>query len=356
MNVGVTTSRLIRNIPHIVKREPCFSLVEIMMTYHCTQRCLQCVIPLKGEEVPAMPFEDFKKVVDRLDAIGTHAIILSGGEPLLHPRFIECINYVAGKRFSYIHVLSTLYASQAKVQKLVQALLQHKVSLTCSFDGFGALADHLRGGRDVARVTMENMEYLDRENRNAGRPVKTGVNIVLSQMNLHQVPDILSYVERLGWLASLDVYRYTSDNQREDNSLKIEDIDAVRKIINRAIASPMVITPAWLLEGHLSNLEGKAPKYCPYLLSPSYGSRFFIHPNGDVKVCLGHRVGNLLVQTPQAILDSPEWSGARRSFESCTGCWTTCHTPLAKFSNYTLSESLRSFHVLKNFDRMKGVA
>ena len=341
--------RLAKNVPHLFRREPCYLLTEILLTYHCTQRCLQCCIPQKAADTKRMGIEDFKTVVARLDEYGAHGIILSGGEPLLYPQLIDCIEYVARKRFTYLHLLSTLFASGTKVERLVKALLTHRMSITCSFDGFGPLADELRGGKNVSTIVMENMEFLDRENRKRGRPIKTGVNIVISQINLHQIPEILSYIERIGWLASLDVYRYTSDNQIEDDRMKIEDLDELRRVIELAKRSPAVVTPTWLLDGHVRYRENNLPKLCPYLLSPSLGSRFFVHPNGDVKVCLGSKVGNLLAQTPREILDSSEWRTRQEEFVDCRGCWTTCHTPFAKLSNYDWEESTRAYRVLRNY-------
>lgn len=351
MNSTPFMRRLAHNVPHIVKREPCFFLTDILLTYRCMQRCLQCAMPEKADTIPAMKFEDFKKIVDRLDAFGAHGVILTGGELLLHPRFLDCIAYTASKRFTYMHVLSTLYASRSKIEKLTEALLQHNAAFTCSFDGFGQVADDLRGAHDVARIVMENMEYLDEENRKRGRPIKTGVNIVISQMNLRQIPEILAFVKRIGWLASFEAYRYTSDHQREDEGLKITDVKEFRRVIELAKASPFVITPSWVLDGHVRNLESGVPKHCPYLQSPSLGSRFFVHPNGDVKVCLTSRVGNLLTQTPQEILDSAEWQEQKKQFEACSGCWTTCHTPFSKLSNYASKDSFRAARVLRNFKR-----
>jgi MoaA/NifB/PqqE/SkfB family radical SAM enzyme len=341
--------RVANNIPHVFKREPCFFLSDIMLTYRCTERCLQCAIPQKADSVPAMKFEDFKTIVDKLDAFGAHGLILTGGELLLHPRWLDCLEYAASKRFTYLHALSTLYASRSKIEKLTEALFRYNIAFTCSFDGFGQIADDLRGARDVARIVMENMKYLDAENLKRGRPIKTGVNIVVSQMNLAQIPEIIAFTERIGWLASVDVYRFTSDHQRENEWLKIKDLEEFRRVMSIAESSPVVITPSWVLRGHVRFFEGTMPKHCPYLSSPSVGSRFFVHPNGDVKVCLTNRVGNLLMQTPQQILDSVEWREQKKQFDACPGCWTTCHTPLSKLSNYGFKDSIRAARVLRNF-------
>lgn len=357
--------RVIKNIPHIVRREPCFAITEVLLTYHCPERCLQCSYPQKAVTMKRMSYDDFRKIIDRLDEYGTHAIILSGGEPLLHPELKECLEYVAAKQFTYRHLLSTLHASSRRIRELVELVLKHRFALTCSFDGFGELADELRGAKNVAKIVMENMEYLDRENRKRGRPIKTGVNIVISQMNLHQIPEILSYVEKLGWLANVDVYRDRPENLTRDERLDIKDFDEFGRIMEIVKKSPAVVTPLWLLEGYKPFLMGLSQegrecnsppvrggvsaKHCPYITSPSLGSRFFVHPNGDVKVCLPGIVGNLLSQSPHEILQSPTWKEREEEFERCRGCWNACLTPFAKLWSYDFKEGVRVLRQMRGY-------
>lgn len=345
MNALSVLHRVTKNVPNLIRREPSFFLSEILLTYHCTQRCRQCSFPQKAGGMPAMDFEDFKTIVDRLDEFGTHGIILSGGEAFLHPRLHECLDYVMGKNFTYVHLLSNLYYSQIKLEKLFEPIFHYGIAFSCSFDGFDEVADDIRGANDVSRIVMENMEYLDRENNKRGRPIKTGVNIVVSQLNLHQIPAILTYLEKLHWPVSVDVY--SSSQRREGEDLRITDLETLGKVLECAKKSPTVITPRWILDGFMDSFRGTAPKYCPYLLSPSIGSRFFVQPNGDVRVCKGNSIGNLIAQTPQEILLSKVWQEKHKEFEECAGCWNSCYTVFSKFSRYGVGELRRSIRLAK---------
>jgi MoaA/NifB/PqqE/SkfB family radical SAM enzyme len=355
MNAIAVAERVVKNLPHVVRREPVFFFTEILLTYHCTQHCLHCKYPLIAPGTKAIAFNDFTTIVDRLDAYGGHGIMLSGGDPIVHPQLYECIEYVASKRFTYRHMLSTLYFPLARVEELTAAILKHRFSLTVSFDGLGETADRLRGAKDVSRTTMEHMEFVDQENRKAGRRIKTGVNIVVSQLNLHQIEQILEYVEELGWFANVDIFRTPSVELPASEHLLIRDQERLRQVMERAKASPAVVTPAWVLDGFVKYLNGSAPKFCPYLLSPSFGSRFFVHPNGDVNVCFGSPVGNLLRQTPGEILRSLAWDERVEEFKACTGCWNSCLTPFAKVSNYELSDLRKNVSLMWNFRNGNGV-
>jgi len=294
-----------------------------------------------------MTLSDFKTIVDRLDEYGTHGLVLSGGEALLHPQLEECLNYAMSKHFSYVHILSNLYYSQSKLESFMEMIFKHRIAISCSFDGFDEVADDIRGAEDVSKVVMGNMEYLDKENRKRGKPIKTGVNVVISQLNMHQIPAILSYLESLRWPTNVDVYY--SSQRPEGDELKIVDFEGLRSVLERAKSSPAVITPKWILDGFIDSFHGKGPKYCPYLLSPSVGSRFFVQPNGDVKVCSGEPIGNLIAQTPQQIVDSAAWREKLKVFEACAGCWNSCYTLFSKMSRYGVDEVSRSLRLVRYF-------
>jgi MoaA/NifB/PqqE/SkfB family radical SAM enzyme len=170
------------------------------------------------------------------------------------------------------------------------------------------------------------MEWVQSENRKRKKPIQVGVNVVMSRLNLHQVPDILTYLERFGWWTDVDIYRWQATNQREVDVLKLTDSTELRRVLEIVKKSPVVFTPDWLIDGFPNYLSGNFQKHCPYLDSPSLGSKFFINPDGGVKVCIGDAFGNLLQQSPEVLFASAGWKDRVRDFENCSGCWNTCYT------------------------------
>ena len=340
-------SRFQKNLPSLISRRPGFLFTEILLTYRCPQSCLQCSIPDQAENIKAMTFNDFKNIIDRLDSYGTHGIILSGGEPLLHTRLFEFMDYISGKNFSYLHILSTLYGTNSNIKTFIHKILEHRISLTCSFDGFDGVADHLRGAKNVSDILIDNIEYLDDENKKLGNPIKTSANIVISQINIHQIPEILRYFEKLGWMVNVDLYRSYSKNGNDP--LKIANISDLSELLDEIKSFKSVKTPHWILDGYIDFMNNDFPKLCPYLDAPVTGSKFFVQPNGDVKVCKNTVIGNLLNQQPGELVNSERWQEQIKLFEACTGCWNTCYTLSSKLSNYFNLRELRNvFDVLKN--------
>ena len=196
--------RLGKNLAHFIKRTPAMFLTNILLTYKCTQKCLQCNIPEQKLDMPYMPFQHFKLITDRLAKYGTQIVNISGGEPLLHPDLPEILQYAREKRFPRIQLLSTFYASEKIIDRVIRVMLDNKISLSCSFDGFGEVADKLRGAKNVSKIVMHGIEKLDKQNREMGKPIDTGVNVVINQQNLKQIPEIIKYTSHIGW----KTYRY----------------------------------------------------------------------------------------------------------------------------------------------------
>lgn len=332
-------------IKNLILRRPSFVMNNILLTYHCTQKCLQCNIPFMESDVPFMKEEVFRTVIDKLDAYGAQGISLSGGEPMLHPELDSFAGYAKSKNFRRVHLLSNLYGPDDLVEKTIETIFRHRLSVSCSFDGFGEIADDIRQAENVSETVMKSMKKINDLNKKSANPVKTSVNIVISQKNLHQIPEILDFIEGIGWAFNIDIYRFTSKAHRENEDMKVKESQQLHNILQRIMASKYLKTPLWIYEGYEAYLNNDFKKSCPYLNSPTFGSKFFIHPNGDVKVCIGDPVGNLYTQSPEEIILSKKWQDKQKEFKVCQGCWNTCYSPGASvwkyFSPGTIKQMMR---------------
>ncbi|MCD4829894.1 MAG: radical SAM protein [Candidatus Cloacimonetes bacterium] len=326
MRYEKTLQRFARNLLNSRRKRPSMLMASILLTYRCTQRCQQCSAPHIQTQRPFMPVNDVRQVLDTLSRQGTQGITFSGGEPMLHPELDACVRLAKERHFLRVHLLTSLFGPDDMVERTIDIVLRHGISVSCSFDGFGKLADELRGVPDVAETVMRNMHKLDKANRQRRRPVQVGVNVALNRRNLSQLPDIIAFVEELGWKINIDIYRWASERHSEVDQLKLEPNDELRAAIELALRSPSVLTPDWLLKGFITYLEGNAPKRCPYLDLPSFGSKFFINPDGEVEVCIGGSIGNILRNTPEELFTSAAWWQRLREFKKCPGCWNTCYT------------------------------
>jgi len=318
--------RIIKLLLNWVTGKPSMLFTNVLLTHRCSQNCLQCTIPQQITVNEFMKFEDFKLILKRLIKQGTLGLTLSGGDPMLHPEIEKFIEYAHKKKFIRLHLLTTLYYDEKTMDKLLRILERYPISMSCSFDGFGEVADTLRGAKNVSETVEMNMRRINNHLRARGLKRKLGVNIVTSQKNLYQVIDVIKFIEKIGWRANLDIYRWRSENQNENDELKITDFTEFDKVIKYAIDSPAVWSHDWLIKGYRDYLEYSFVKICPYLLMPTVGSKFFINPDGKVEVCFGEPVGNLLEQEASEIFKSDKWQRKLEQFRQCKGCWNSCYT------------------------------
>ncbi len=70
--------------------------VDIALTYGCNNECPHCYNEPDRLEMPSLPKEQWKQVLDKVVAVGVPHIIFTGGEATLHPDLPELIAYADG--------------------------------------------------------------------------------------------------------------------------------------------------------------------------------------------------------------------------------------------------------------------
>ena len=114
-----------------------FPRMNLMITGKCNLNCLHCFnakdnAPLNTE----LSYEDIINILDQANAIGVHAFTLTGGEPLVHPRFLDIVKAIY-ERDMMIFELNT--NGLLITQKMLDAFkeLNCRPLIKISFDGIG---------------------------------------------------------------------------------------------------------------------------------------------------------------------------------------------------------------------------
>jgi radical SAM protein with 4Fe4S-binding SPASM domain len=88
-----------KNTPHLTN-------FQIELTSRCNERCVHCYIPHENKISDIEPVL-FYDTLDQLRDMGVLSLTLSGGEPMLHPYFVEFLRKTKDYDFS-INILSNL--------------------------------------------------------------------------------------------------------------------------------------------------------------------------------------------------------------------------------------------------------
>ena len=90
---------------HLLWQSPAPKMVFFAITSHCNASCTTCGFPqILPENRIHVDYQAFKKAIDKLAENNVRMISITGGEPLLHPRFIDMCRYMdeKGLMISYI--------------------------------------------------------------------------------------------------------------------------------------------------------------------------------------------------------------------------------------------------------------
>ena len=114
-----------------------FPKMNLMLTGKCNLNCLHCFnakdnTPLNSE----LTYEQTLNILDQARDIGIHAFTLTGGEPLVHPHFLDIVKEIY-KRDMYVFEINT--NGLLLTQKVLDSLKEIKCHplIKISFDGVG---------------------------------------------------------------------------------------------------------------------------------------------------------------------------------------------------------------------------
>lgn len=332
----------ISHLAKFVLRRPSIFFCSVRLTSLCSQRCLQCSIPDQSDG-SYLDLTDFEVITAKLKRYGTRVLTFTGGEPALHPHLEDIFRIAQAQNFRALELLTNLYYPQEHQEKVIELAMQFNVGIHTSFDGFGEVADKLRGSVNVQATVeraMQMINILRKEGKYKHKPTAT---VVISALNIEQLPQIIRYLEELDWNLNIDLYRWGSANHSEQDLLKLRDKQQVKKAINLVRKAKNLRTPLWYFDGLEDKLDGKLRKQCPYLISPTFGSKFFVHENGDIFTCMNKVIGNLRNDNIEELFFKEEWQDLRKDFHDCDGCWNTCYTLSSRAMSYMHLPTLKQY-------------
>ncbi|MCB0832397.1 MAG: radical SAM protein [Bacteroidetes bacterium] len=317
--------QILNNLTH---RRPFNSSTEVRITYTCTQRCRQCVIPFKNTHT--MTLDEFKGVMATLREYGAYVGFISGGETTMVKELPDMM-IEAGKTFKYAATLVTgLYNKPERIEPAVKVCLERGMHVQTSFDGLGEIGDDLRGCKDYAETVTDRMKMITDMRRSIQKKSKKRsllyANTVISNKNIDQIPDILAHVKSLGWRSTIGLYHTLTFSTRYDDDMVIQPGERLDKLIKFLTGNPDIMNLESFVKGIAPYIENPKLGWCPFVESPYLSTRTTIMENGDVHLCKGNPIGNVFRESLKSIFDGYEYRQRLEEYKKCDGCWTTCYT------------------------------
>lgn len=162
---------------------PSLRYLMLEVTDRCNLRCLHCYLGDAG--TADMDPDTARSVMDEFEEMGGLRLMVTGGEPLLYPRFGELNSLLAGRPFRRVLI------SNGTLMRGVDLSTLHFDEIQFSLDGLEDGHDYLRGRGSFARA-MEAMS----EALGSGKQVSAAT--VLYSRNLGEVEELGRRLEGMG--------------------------------------------------------------------------------------------------------------------------------------------------------------
>ena len=157
------------------------------ITRTCNLRCVHCYSDSMSAQYPGeLRWEQMQAVVDDLTAYQVPSLLLSGGEPMIHPRFFDLVDLATAKGLKL-----TISTNGTLITPIKAALLKaaNVAYVGISLDGIGKIHDEFRRKEGAFEAAVRGF----RNCHEVGQ--KTGLRLTLTRHNVENIEQILDFIE-----------------------------------------------------------------------------------------------------------------------------------------------------------------
>lgn len=157
------------------------------ITRTCNLRCIHCYSDSEAKAYQGeLTWPEMKAVVDDLAAYGVPGLLLSGGEPTVHPHFDDLLSLATG-----LGLKLTISTNGTRIDAPMAARFKELgvAYVGISLDGIGEIHDHFRGKTGAFDAAVRGFRHC----HEAGQ--KTGLRLTLTRHNVENLDRILDFIE-----------------------------------------------------------------------------------------------------------------------------------------------------------------
>lgn len=287
----------------------------IELTSKCNMTCRHCYNDSSVSGKSFIEPEEFTKILLKLRQLHCEQIILSGGEPLIHP---EICNYITRARSLEIKDISVITNGLIFNDEFARVCYQNGVTVIISMDGLDKYSYSLfRKEEDFQRVQAHVIQYAQK--------CEVAINMVLSKRNYMAIEDIAKFAVQNGIKTinllnlnctgrAVDFYEVAALNNRELEECRSNICKATKaypEVHFGGAVNPLVVTT------------------CRYLIptaNPEYHVR--IDSKGNIFPCSAatKAAGNLLLQEPDELRSALNGAVAFEMRKQFVKLYSDCRT------------------------------
>lgn len=254
--------------------------------YECNHKCICCPLTTYDRLHKSFRYEEIAERIARIrPGEEREHMVLSGGEPMLHPDFLRIVALLAEKGYA-ITVLSnaSLCRDPKMVRELKRVIPDHRFDIvTAIHSSTPAIHDRITGVPGSLLETLEGLDHLVEEE------IPVTIKHIFNRISLPSLLETFQYLEhhfppRVGFQFCTMDYSGRAGKNVEELFVSMEEIrgpleqllDELEKHMVRNRKISLIETPLCLTD----------PYYWKYYLPSSRGLHTYTAPNTDERpVC-----------------------------------------------------------------------
>ena len=158
------------------------------ITRTCNLRCVHCYSDSMAMKYPGeLDWLQMRNVVADLASYQVPSLLLSGGEPMIHPRFFDLVNFASA--YGLKLTIST-NGTLINAEKAALLKANNVAYVGISLDGIGEIHDQFRCKQGAFDAAVRGFRHC----HDVGQ--KTGLRLTLTRHNVENIEAILDFIER----------------------------------------------------------------------------------------------------------------------------------------------------------------
>ncbi len=272
---------------------PRIERLRVLLNTECNLKCLYCHKEGQYSLRERIKFDELKGLLRILMEYGVDEVKFSGGEPLLHPRISELIDYTKNElRADKVSVTTNGVLLRDKVKRFeAMGLDELSISIdTLNYDTFEKL--------NCGDKTLLDNAFAGISEASESNIPKVNLNVTLTSLNINEVPRLIDYSKKLNLpirlISFIDVGKKTSYLQTSLKDLIINLESSAEYRTGEPLKDNKAYTD-YLIKGHkVTFVNGVCPD-CEEC-GRSYALR--LTTDGKLKPCLISEKGEIDILTP----------------------------------------------------------
>lgn len=319
----------------ITKKSPIY--VQFALSKYCNLRCSMCQAVEARKNERELNLDEIKKLASVLNRLGAGIIVLTGGEPLLRKDLPEIVKIFTEKGLEVRLQTNGLLATEEKIKAFLDAGLKE---VTLSLDTLDPeKQDRINNQAGSWDKTIKALALFSDLLPKRGN--MTGVNTVVSKLNIDEIPRIVKFVTAIGFYSSLIPVHLSSNNtgdfivRADASQFKFSESDF--GLINNIYAEIILMKKAGFHIHNSFRFLSESPNFLQYgkvnWTCDSPYLYFSISPGGYFLPCVDLKGTKSMLDDDfiEVFYSKSFQEDIRKTVKDCPGCFYACYPEITYF-------------------------